>query len=63
MERVQIVIIDQVHKKISNVYVERYNLFCLAVNELETEGRNAIESPTSPLTITPDTFVLGKCFE
>lgn len=30
------------------------------VNELETEGRLAIESPTTPVTVTPDTFDLDE---
>ena len=30
------------------------------MNELETEGRLAIESPTTPITVAPDTFNLGK---
>ena len=31
----------------------------ITVNELETEGRLAIESPTTPITVAPDTFDLG----
>ena len=31
-----------------------------SVNELENEGRLAIEAPTTPVTVTPDTFDLGK---
>ncbi|CAH3141208.1 unnamed protein product [Pocillopora meandrina] len=30
------------------------------VDELETEGRHAIESPTTPITVTPDTFDLDE---
>lgn len=30
------------------------------VNELETEGRLAIESPTTPITVAPDTFDLDE---
>lgn len=33
---------------------------CFLVNELETEGRLAIEVPTTPVTVTPDTFDMGK---
>ena len=40
-----------------------YNCFIVlcfsTVNELEVEGRLAIESPTTPITVTPDTFDLG----
>lgn len=41
---------------------EAKNIFLwliIAVNELETEGRHAIESPTTPITVAPDTFDLG----
>ena len=37
-----------------------YTSIILSVNELETEGRLAIESPTTPITVAPDTFDLGK---
>ena len=37
-----------------------WDSFLNTVNELETEGRLAIESPTTPITVTPDTFDLGK---
>lgn len=40
--------------------IVRYQIwFILTVDELETEGRHAIESPTTPITVTPDTFDLG----
>lgn len=39
-----------------------WDSFLNTVNNLETEGRLAIESPTTPITVTPDTFDLGKCW-
>lgn len=37
-----------------------WDSFFNTVNELETEGRLAIESPTTPITVAPDTFDLGR---
>jgi len=34
---------------------------CISVNQLETEGKFAIESPTTPIhMIPPDTYDMGK---
>ena len=42
-----------------DVHVRKQIWFIRTVDELETEGRHAIESPTTPITVTPDTFDLG----
>ena len=37
------------------------SFFVIIVNQLETEGKNAIDTPLSPSVVIPNSYVLGKC--
>ena len=45
-----------------SIIFSKVHLYSLvAVSELETEGKHAIESPTTPIQVAPDTFEMGMC--